>query len=167
MITCPNCTHNNREGSLYCETCGENLVKKEMTVPAATRKLEAYSNDPVARATWGTARFGEDAIITVRVRDFSEPIVLKTAKQTIIGRYDAVNPRQPDLDLTAYGALEKGVSRIHASISRSEDTLMLTDMGSANGTHLNGQRLIPHQPRLLRDGDEIRLGKLIVHIYFR
>jgi hypothetical protein len=32
---------------------------------------------------------------------------------------------------------------------------------------LNGQRLIADQPRILRDGDEIRLGKLIAHVYFK
>jgi pSer/pThr/pTyr-binding forkhead associated (FHA) protein len=85
----------------------------------------------------------------------------------ILGRADSSSTQVPDLDLTPYGALEKGVSRMHAAIHRSEDTLTLVDMGSVNGTHLNGQRLIPEQPRVLRDGDEIRLGKLVAHIYFK
>jgi pSer/pThr/pTyr-binding forkhead associated (FHA) protein len=85
----------------------------------------------------------------------------------VLGRSDNTSTQKPDLDLTPYGALEKGVSRIHAAIERSEDTLTLIDMGSANGTHLNGQRLIPDQPRVLRDGDEIRLGKLVAHVYFK
>ena len=50
---------------------------------------------------------------------------------------------------------------------RSEGTLTIVDMGSSNGTHLNGQKLMPHQPRVLRDGDEIRFGKLIAKIYFK
>ncbi|MCS7071755.1 MAG: FHA domain-containing protein, partial [Anaerolinea sp.] len=62
---------------------------------------------------------------------------------------------------------EKGVSRLHAAICRQDETLTIVDMGSSNGTHLNGQRLIPDQPRVLRDGDEIRLGKLVAHIYFK
>ena len=48
------------------------------------------------------------------------------------------------------------------AIRRGEDTLTLVDLGSVNGTHLNGQRLVPNQPRVLRDGDEIRLGRLVV-----
>jgi pSer/pThr/pTyr-binding forkhead associated (FHA) protein len=52
-------------------------------------------------------------------------------------------------------------------IRRGEDTLTLVDLGSTNGTHLNGQRLIPNQPRVLRDGDEVRLGKLVFHIFFK
>ena len=79
--------------------------------------------------------------------------------QTVLGRADNTSTQKPDLDLTPYGALEKGVSRIHAAICRNDDTLTLVDKGSANGTHLNGQRLVPDQPRVLRDGDEIRLGQ--------
>ena len=44
---------------------------------------------------------------------------------------------------------------------------MILDRGSANGTYLNGERLTPNEPHVLRDGDEIRLGKLVAHIYFR
>ena len=44
---------------------------------------------------------------------------------------------------------------------------MIMDRSSANGTYVNGERLIPNDPHVLRDGDEIRLGKLVAHIYFR
>jgi hypothetical protein len=166
MIICPQCTHSNREGSLFCDNCGWGLTDDApTTVP--TRKLDTAAGDLAARATWGTARFSEESSIIIRVRDVPEPIILTPNKETVLGRYDKSNPKQPDLDLSPYGALEKGVSRRHAVISRSEDTLTLVDMGSANGTHLNGQRLVPEQPRLLRDGDEIRLGKLVVHVYFK
>lgn len=166
MILCPQCAQENREGSLFCEDCGTSLTD-DVSAVLPTRKLDSASGDLAARATWGTARFGDNATIIVRVRDVPEPIILTPTKETVLGRADMSNPRQPDLDLTPFGALEMGVSRIHAIISRSEDTLTLVDMGSANGTHLNGQRLVPDQPRLLRDGDEIRLGKLVVHVYFK
>jgi hypothetical protein len=166
MLACPNCTHQNREGSLFCEVCGETL-DASINTQKATKRLESSSNDLVAKATWGTARFGEDAAITLRIRDIAETITLQPAKRSVLGRMDAANLQQPDVDLTPYGALEKGVSRIHAAIVRSEDTLTLVDLGSVNGTHLNGQRLIPDQPRVLRDGDEIRLGRLVAHVFFR
>jgi hypothetical protein len=166
MLACPKCNHQNREGSLFCEVCGENLIAA-VDSQVATKKLEVASSDLVAKATWGTARFGEDAAITLRIRDIAESIMLQPAKRSVLGRIDAANTQQPDVDLTPYGALEKGVSRIHAAITRSEDTLTLVDLGSINGTHLNGQRLIPDQPRVLRDGDEIRLGRLVAHVFFR
>ena len=72
------------------------------------------------------------------------------------------------LDLEPYHAYEKGVSRIHAELHRVDEImLMLTDMNSVNGTYLNGSRLIPSQPRIVRDGDEIRLGELTMLISFR
>jgi hypothetical protein len=166
MKVCPYCAHTNREGLLFCEDCGQSLTVGSPTA-LPTRQLEQSGSAVAAKATWGTARFGQDASIIIHIRDAAEPIVLQPAKQMVLGRADANSTQLPDLDLTPYGALEKGVSRIHAAIHRSEDTLTLVDMGSINGTHLNGQRLIPEQPRVLRDGDEIRLGKLVAHIYFK
>lgn len=166
MNVCPYCAHKNRIGFLFCEECGQSLVNSApATLP--TRQLETGSNELAAKATWGTARFGQESAVIMHVRDASEPIVIRPVKRTILGRLDASSSQKPDVDLTPFGALEKGVSRIHAVIARSDDTLTLVDMGSINGTHLNGQRLAPDQPRVLRDGDEIRLGKLVAHIYFK
>lgn len=166
MNVCPYCAYDNRPGVLFCEDCGQPLYEgAPQALP--TRKLEAGVGELAAKATWGTARFGQDAYIIMHVRDAPEPLIIQPAKRTVLGRQDANSPQKPDVDLTPYGALEKGVSRIHAVISRSEGTLTLTDMGSVNGTHLNGQRLLPDEPRVLRDGDEIRLGKLVAHIYFK
>lgn len=166
MKVCPYCAHKNRVGFLFCEECGQSLAENAaVTLP--TRQLDAASSDLAAKATWGTARFGTEASIIIHIRDAAEPIVLRPVKRTLLGRMDTTSTQKPDLDLTPYGALEKGVSRIHAAITRNEDTLMLVDMGSVNGTHLNGQRLLPDQPRVLRDGDEIRLGKLVAHVYFK
>ena len=167
MMICPYCGYKNREGVMFCEECGQGLKAEVANAVLPTRQLETASPNMAARATWGTARFGQDASIIIHIRDATEPVVLQPAKKTVLGRSDTSSPQKPDLDLTPFGALEKGVSRIHATIYRSEDTLTLVDMGSANGTHLNGQRLVPDQPRILRDGDEIRLGKLVAHVYFK
>jgi hypothetical protein len=167
MIACPYCGHKALEGTLFCEECGQGLQKGTANALLPTRELEQPSTEMAAKATWGTARFGQDSSIMIHIRDIAEPVMLRPAKRTVFGRADASSPQKPDIDLTPYGALEKGVSRIHAAIYRSDDTLTLVDMGSANGTHLNGQRLIADQPRILRDGDEIRLGKLIAHVYFK
>jgi hypothetical protein len=166
MNVCPYCAHKNRVGFLFCEECGQSLVDNTpATLP--TRQLENAASELAAKATWGTARFGQESRIIIHIRDAAEPVVLQPARRTVLGRLDSGNAQKPDIDLTPYGALEKGVSRIHAVIARTDDTLTLVDMGSVNGTHLNGQRLAPDQPRVLRDGDEIRLGKLVAHIYFK
>jgi hypothetical protein len=164
MKICPTCAHKNREGSLFCEDCGQNLLQS-ITATVSTKQITS-TNELKGFASWGSAKFDGDTRIVLQVRD-AEPMSFSPDKRILLGRYDGSGMQKPDLDLTPYGALEKGVSRIHAAIYRAEDTLTLVDMGSSNGTHLNGQRLMRDQPRVLRDGDEIRLGKLIAHIYFK
>lgn len=164
MRKCSHCNFENREGSLFCEDCGHNLDEIP-TMP--TRQIVLPVDELGPRSTWGTAHLDKDAVISLYIRDAAEPIRFRPTNQTVLGRMDSTSPARPDIDLTPYGALENGVSRIHAAICRNDDTLTIVDMGSANGTHLNGQRLVRDQPRVLRHGDEIRLGKLVTHIYFK
>ena len=167
MITCSYCGHKNRPGLLFCEECGHTLIEGAIDATVPTKRLETSLGEFSARATWGSASVGKISSIVMRIRDVSEPMVLELKDRIVFGRAEPNSPRQPDVDLTAYGALEKGVSRVHASIERSDDVLTIIDMGSANGTNLNGQRLSPNQARVLRDGDEIPFDKLIAHLYFQ
>jgi SARP family transcriptional regulator, regulator of embCAB operon len=48
------------------------------------------------------------------------------------------------------------VSRHHADIRRNKSGFVLVDVGSTNGTSVNGQRVAEHR---LRDGDEIQVGE--------
>jgi hypothetical protein len=166
MKVCPSCQYNNREGYLFCEECGQSLQDSyDVTLP--TKEIAEITNSMYSRANWGTARFTRDAWIVLHVREASEPLLVRPGEELVLGRVDASSMVRPDVDLSPFGALEKGVSRIHAAICRNDDTLLLIDKDSSNGTHLNGQRLMVDQPRVLRDGDEIRLGRLVLHIYFR
>jgi two-component system, cell cycle response regulator len=51
---------------------------------------------------------------------------------------------------------DDGVSRVHAIVRRQGDTLTIEDMGSRNGTFLNGNRITT--PTVVRDGDKIHIG---------
>jgi pSer/pThr/pTyr-binding forkhead associated (FHA) protein len=37
-------------------------------------------------------------------------------------------------------------------------------VGSANGTFLNGQRLTPYLPHVLKDGDELQMGTVKLQV---
>jgi pSer/pThr/pTyr-binding forkhead associated (FHA) protein len=69
--------------------------------------------------------------------------------------------------LTPDGGLDGGVSRRHARIHKQRTQFFIEDLGSANGTFLNGQRLTPYLPHPLRDKDEIQLGRVRMQILFQ
>jgi two-component system cell cycle response regulator len=52
---------------------------------------------------------------------------------------------------------DDGVSRNHVRILRNDDAIICEDMGSRNGTFVNGTKLT--QPLVLADGDKIQLGR--------
>jgi DNA-binding winged helix-turn-helix (wHTH) protein len=56
------------------------------------------------------------------------------------------------------------VSRCHARIFVSGTTATIEDLGSKNGTYLNGERL--EQPTLLNNGDEIWIGRSVARLRF-
>lgn len=77
-------------------------------------------------------------------------------------RLELVNPtarigRELDNDLVL---LDEGVSRRHARIERSRDAWLLMDVGSRNGTLLNGAQL--SGVKRLKNGDVIKMGSAIV-----
>ncbi len=164
MITCPNCKRENEEGTKICVYCGEPLALSEQ---GTTRSLEDTDFEE-GRPHWGTARFNTRMCMIINIRDSRDRHVFYFDEITelVLGRQDTPSGNEPDLDLNPYDAAAKGVSRRHASIIRRDNSLNVVDMGSPNGTFLNGQRLIGTQPRLIRDGDELRLGHLVLRVSF-
>lgn len=172
MIHCSSCGTGNIEGAFYCEECGSPLVAVDGRIigsRTSTLKLDvsALQNDPAMKPGWGNAAFKASTAIYLHFQEKGERITLPVQEEIVFGRNDERTQTYPDIDLTPYGALDRGVSRSHASIRRTEDTVTLFDLESVNGTYLNGQRVLPNQPRVLQDGDEIRFGKLASRIYFK
>ena len=106
-------------------------------------------------------------MLHIDVNGWTLPIVMTPKDKTIIGRKDPTSGDSPDIDLSTYAAYQMGVSRAHAFITHEENHLKLHDLNSRNGTFVNGQRITPEQPQLLHDGDEVRLGKIVMKFSFR
>jgi hypothetical protein len=80
-----------------------------------------------------------------------------------IGRRDPKQSHYPELDLAEH---DRGIaSRHHATIQRSDNAYTLTDLGSTNGTYVNGNRIASFAPQPLSPGDMIKIGE--VEIEFR
>ncbi len=170
MKVCPYCGIEHLEGVLFCEDCGEanhdsvvyeTMVKQPKDMRAMKKPSAAERGD--------TDRFGQNSSLVIYVQNKLKPIILQPVKKRIIlGRADTSNAQRPDINLTPYDALKKGVSRLHVAIERSEeDTLILIDLGSANGTYLNNQRLIPNEAHVLHCSDEVRLSLLVIYCFFK
>jgi hypothetical protein len=59
----------------------------------------------------------------------------------------------------------EAVSRYHFSITRHGGETQITDMDSANGTYLDGVKLVSNEPRQMQGGEEIQVGpiRMIYH----
>jgi len=166
MKICQNCGHENREGSILCEKCGQ--VMEDFANTIIHTRMVPPAGPLAMRASGGVTQVADDQRVYLQVDTSPQAIVLPRTKQTIVvGRAQSADQVQPDLDLSPYQAYKLGVSRQHAYLSRDDDTITITDVGSANGTFVNGQRLTPHERRVLQDGDEVWFGQLVAHIYFK
>lgn len=82
----------------------------------------------------------------------------------IFGRSDSSSTYLPDIDLAAYDARDKGVSRRHAVLIRYRGMIHILDLNSVNGTFLNGERILPEVPYALNGGDQVMLANLCLTI---
>jgi pSer/pThr/pTyr-binding forkhead associated (FHA) protein len=79
-----------------------------------------------------------------------------------MGREDPVSGVFPEVDLTSHGAEEGGVSRRHAKLIIQGNQCLIEDLNSTNFTFVNNQKLNPGVGRPLNDGDQVRLGKVML-----
>lgn len=160
MKDCPACGSANIEGTLVCEGCGKGLHESTAHTTLTVNPFDSYAQS----REMNVLVTGRGTTLRIETLSGVRPIPIKRGVRAIIGRSDLSNEFQADLDLTVFGGMENGVSRQHAVIDCTDDTPVLIDLGSRNGTFLNGLALKPHQIYALRDGDEVRFGKLIAHV---
>lgn len=162
MILCHNCGTENPDVEVYCRQCG---ILLDPLQSGDTSGIYVPPSPVTPKRRWGTARFDLDSFLVLTLRDYdAPPIRVNVNHELILGR--AHQEYVPDIDFDRFDGYERGVSRQHAALRRQHDTIVLVDLNSANSTFLNGQRLVPDQPRIVRDGDEVRLGQLVLRISF-
>src|SRR5260221_11108126 len=159
MQICPNCSHRNRLGVIFCDNCGASLIGDSplntKNINPDTVNVGSYFNE-VLRSV-GSDVFTQGTILRLEIEG-AEPVLLKPKRETVFGRRDPATGTMPDVDLTPFAGYRMGVSRRHVVVRQSEGNgLDILDLGSSNGTYLNGQKVNPNEPQRLRDGDELRL----------
>lgn len=165
MIKCATCGRLNHDTEQICVYCGAPLI--DLTKHNATRAVgDTDYEEGVPK--WGSARFNFTMTLVIHIVETRKSFVLDADAQEEIelGRIDPDTGEAPAVDLTEHGGVDKGVSRRHATIIQRDGALYIVDNDSANGTYLNGQKLVASQPRVLRDGDDIRLGHLVLRVNF-
>ncbi len=76
-----------------------------------------------------------------------------------IGRLDPHRGIRPEVDLSKFDPASR-ISRRHARISVRGNQFFIEDLGSANGTIVNGRmRLQPQEPYPLANGDVVKIGE--------
>ncbi len=173
MQQCPNCGHQNRPGVVFCDNCAANLLGVSVSTksldPSRPNGLPGHVDSSILLdvKVEGTDRFEPGDTLRLEVEGSTDAILLTPKPETIFGRRDPATGAMPDIDLTPFAGYRMGVSRRHAALRHGDEhTLDLWDLGSSNGTFLNGQRLSAHRPYRLRDGDEIRLGQMVIRVHF-
>ena len=84
----------------------------------------------------------------------------------LIGRRSKPEGLIPDLDLDFYDP-EGFVSRRHAQITHQKTQYLVIDLDSDNGTYINNTRLVEASPHILRNGDRIQVGKIVLEFAMR
>lgn len=171
MIICPNCKHKELEGAFYCAECGSQLVV-----------IDSFSTQALKRATSAPLT---SPFLVMPTRPLTTPIETSELQVSLhfvekgnivplsgkiefsLGRITEGQAQIPDIDLSPYEAYGQGVSRIHAMLKISHQRCTIADLGSSNGTRVNGQKIAPNVDYPVNHGDVVALGKLKVQILIR
>jgi hypothetical protein len=84
-------------------------------------------------------------------------LLLPTGDRVPLGEYVVTVGRNEDSTIVL---ADPNVSRHHAEVRPAGDGFVVVDLGSTNGTRVNGAKVAEH---LLVDGDEVRFGNTVVH----
>lgn len=90
----------------------------------------------------------------------ARPLAVEVTNRLVLGRGNPADDDGPDVDLTAFGGEQLGVSRRHAALVHQDGKLLVEDLSSMNGTRLNGLPLGRGARFRLRNNDELELGDL-------
>ena len=176
---CPGCGHQNNPRAIECEVCGEDLSSVRILDAQTQEQLGQRQivsekvkmiriceecgarNEAQARKC---AQCGEDISMIIPVPD--EEQIQRYSFITLDGETMFMIPEDGtavtvgrEQEWKEYLQGKYYVSRNHAQIRMASEGLQIRSFStSGNGTHVNGQMIIPDEWVILNDGDVVGLG---------
>jgi len=112
--------------------------------------------------SFGNVENEEAGRFFVQIGKFSATYILDN-DDMLIGRPDPITNVIPDIAIE----IDDAISRMHARVFRRKDETYIEDLGSTNGTKVNGIALSPHRPQLLSNCDLIHVGSKTEIVYYK
>ena len=163
---CPICKNKNARAALICRYCGaalENYLHDSIIITRNTG-TETPAEE-INGLLLSEALLPADGI-AIYVSDTVRPALISLDQEVIIGRRVEATS-EAFLDLAHLGGYLLGLSRRHAKIRRANSGYEIIDLGSTNGTWLNDERLVAHQPYPLTSGSRLRLARMRLFVLYR
>jgi adenylate cyclase len=130
LSVCAACYRENEPAGGQCPACGAPRIPSAQHPPEAPRPQPSHPGS------------GPRLILSGESEATEHPL----GDSNVIGRSTTADVRLTDRE----------VSRKHSQIDRDGERFVLSDLGSSNGTFLNGKRILA--PAALEDGDEVMVG---------
>jgi hypothetical protein len=157
---CPQCGTILRPGARFCNKCGAQLGAVTEVVPEAGPEGAAQLvEEPPAQippAFEKTHRIDSLELASVLNWEIEVTCGGQVGKVISLGQKLTIG-RMPDNDLMLE---DEKVSRHHAQIQFEAGKYRVADLGSANGTFLNGGKI--SEPADLKPGDQVRIGDCVL-----
>jgi pSer/pThr/pTyr-binding forkhead associated (FHA) protein len=166
MITCKVCGKQEFHGVLFCGECGSQVAfapdqkVNTLVVPDQIRGLHLDISNTIPK------KLLEERDFILFYPEREEAIELPVQNEFSIGRLVDGQVIAPDVDLNKYEAYNMGVSRLHATvrIDPVKNKVFVIDLGSANGTFVNGYEIPANSEVPLNHGDVLTLGKFSLKV---
>ncbi len=140
------------------------MLTRALERPTSIRRLERLPVTMPSDAHAITHLLAEASVI-LQFLPSGTCVTLPLDEPVILGRGQTATPHTI-IDLSGFNAMRHGVSRQHCKLERRDDKLILTDIGSSNGTHINQDSLLPHREYVIAHGDQLVLGTLHLFVAF-
>lgn len=166
MIVCPSCQHENLDGTVFCSDCGMQFSGDDTMVTQTIQMSDKLNSDvDIKRTVYIATNINTWA--SLHLLNSGQILPLSDRLEFTLGRISDAQPIVPDIDLTPYQAYASGVSRLHAVLRQEGKKVLVRDLGSSNGTYLNGKCLKANADEAVDHGDILSLGKLKIQILLK